>query len=161
MLNLRRTFWKENVYSCSFRWGSDVPLFSNILAIFNPSTNNKNLNILSINMGVSAQSSISVISSVTLFTSIGGGSTDLTSTLIKYNPNCLNSVAKIYAGGSLTLGNVIDRRTINMSNGMPPTNIDFAQEFELTPGNGICVVHEAETSGNVYLPWVTYNWWEN
>lgn len=160
MLNLRKSFWKENLFTCSFRWGSDVPLFSNILALWNPIGSGRNLNVLQINMGVSAQSSISVISSVTLFTSIGSGPTELTSTLIKYNPNSPNSIAKLYAGGSLTLGNTIDRRTINMSNGMPPTNIDFNQEFVLTPGNGICVVHESETSGNTYLPWVTYNWWE-
>ncbi len=111
-------------------------------------------------MGASASSSISVISQVVLFTSIGNGQTDLTSTLIKYNPNSPNSVAKIYGGGSLTLGNVVDRRTINFSNGMPPYSIDFEQEFILFPGNGLCIVHESETSGNVYLPWATFSWFE-
>ena len=159
MINLRRTFWKENVYSVNFRWGSDVPLFTNILALWNPITNSKNLNVLSINMGISASGNISVISQAVLFTSITSA-TDLTTNLIKYNPNSPNSVAKIYAGGSLSLGNVIDRRTVNFSNGMPSTNIDFKQEFELIPGQGICVIHESETAGNSYLPWVSYNWWE-
>ncbi len=159
MINLRRTFYKEALYSCSYRWGTDVPLFSNILALWNPIGSRKRINVLSINMGVSASSSISVISNVTLFTAISSAS-DLTPTLVKYNPDSLNSIAKIYGGGSLTLGNIIDRRTINFSNGMPPNNIDFTQEFEIPPGSGICVIHESETSGNSYLPWVTFNWWE-
>lgn len=159
MINLRRTFWKENLYSASYRWGSDVPLFTNILALFNPITNIKRLNVLGINMGISATGSISVISQVVLFTSITSA-TDLSTNIIKYNPSSPNSIAKIYGGGSLTLGNVVDRRTINFSNGMPPTNIEFKQEFELISGQGLCVVHEAETSGNVYNPWCTFNWYE-
>ena len=159
ILNLRRTFWKEDVYSCSYRWGSDVPLFTNILALWNPLGSGKKLNVLGINLGVSASSSISVISQVVLFTNINGA-TDLTLNLVKYDPNAPNSIAKIYGGGILTLGNVLDRRTINFSNGMPMQDIDFKQEFEISQGNGLCVVHEAETSGNSYLPFVTFNWWE-
>ncbi len=160
MLNLRKTFFKENLYACSYRWGSDVPLFTNILALWNPATNTKNLNVLQINMGASATGSISVISQIVLFTTIASG-TDLSSNIIKYNPNSPNSIAKIYGGGTLTLGNVVDRRTINFSNGMPPNSINFEQEFELFPGQGLCLIHEAETSGNVYLPWCTYNWFES
>ena len=111
-------------------------------------------------MGASASGSITVISQAVLFTSIGSGPTDLTGNIIKYNPNSPNSVAQIYAGGSLTLGNVVDRRTFNFSNGSPPQSIDFKQELELLPGNGICVVHESETSGNVYRPWSTFTWFE-
>ena len=159
MLNLRRTFWKENLFSCSFRWGSDVPLYSNILALWNPLGSGKNLNVIQINMGASASGSISVISNVTLFTDVVGG-TDLTANIVKYNPNNPNSIAKIYAGGSLTTDKIIDRRTINFSNGMPPYGIDFVQEFELLPGTGIFIGHESESAGNVYYPWVTFNWFE-
>lgn len=159
MINLRRTYWKENIFSASFRWGSDVPLFTNILALFNPLGNNKNLKVLQINMGASASGSISVISNVTLFTGVSGA-TDLTTNIVKYNPNNPDSIAKIYAGGSLTVDKIVDRRTINFSNGMPPYGIDFIQEFELTPGTGLFVGHEAESSGNVYLPWGSFSWWE-
>ena len=159
MLNLRRTFWKENLFSCSFRWGTDVPLFTNILAIFNPLGSGKNLKVLQINMGASASSSISVISNVTLFTSVSSA-TDLTGNIVKYNPNNPDSIAKIYAGGSLVTGKIVDRRTINFSNGMPPEGIDFVQEFELVPGTGLFVGHESESAGNSYLPWCTYSWWE-
>ena len=160
MLNLRRTFWKENVYSASYRWGTDVPLFTNILALWNPIGSGKILKVLQINSGASASGSISVISNVTLFTGVSGA-TDLTTNIVKYNPNSPDTIAKIYAGGSLTVDKIVDRRTINFSNGMPPYGIDFIQEFELLPGNGLFVGHESESAGNSYLPWVTFSWFEN
>ena len=159
MLNLRRTFWKENLFSCSYRWGLDVPLFTNILALWNPLGSGKNLKVLQVNMGASASGSISVISNVSLFTGVSDA-TDLTGNIVKYNPNNPDSIAKIYAGGSLTVDKIVDRRTMNFSNGMPPYGINFVQEFELIPGNGLFVGHESESAGNSYLPWCTYSWWE-
>ena len=138
-----------------------MPLWTNILALWNPIGSGKNLNVLQIDMGVSAGGSISVISQIVLVTAIGGGVTDLSANIIKYNPNSPTTIAKIYAGGSLTLGEVLDRRTINFSNGMPPYGKDFKQEFVLVSGNGLCVIHESETAGNTYLPWATYNWFES
>ena len=158
MINLRRTFWRENIYSCSYRWGSDVPLFTNILALWNPLGSGKTLKVLQVDLGASASTNITVISQLTLF-SVISGATDLSANIVKYNPNSPNPVAEIYGGGILTLGKVIDRRSLNFSN-LPSESIDFKQEFELLPGSGICIVHEAETSGNVYLPWVTYTFFE-
>ena len=137
-----------------------MPLFTNILALFNPIGSGKDLNVLQVDMGASASGSISTISNVSLFSDISGGATDLTGNIIKYNPNNPNSIAKVYAGGSLTVEGIINRRTTNFSNGMPPYSVDFKQEFVLKPGNGLFVGHEAETAGNVYLPWVSFSWWE-
>ena len=72
MLNLRRTFWKENVYSASYRWGSDVPLFTNILALWNPIGSGKILKVLQIDLGASASNNITVTGNITLFTAILG-----------------------------------------------------------------------------------------
>jgi len=158
MINLRRTFWRENVYSCSYRWGSDVPLFTNILALWNPLGSGKTLKVLQVDLGASASTNITVIGNITLFTAISGAS-DLSANIIKYDPNSPNSIAQIYGGGVLTLGNIINRKSFNFSN-LPSESFDFKQEFELLPGNGICVVHEAETSGSVYLPYATYTFFE-
>ena len=158
MINLRRTFWRENVYSCSYRWGSDVPLFTNILALWNPLGSGKTLKVLQVDLGASASTNITVAGNITLFTAISGAS-DLSANIIKYNPNSPNSVAEIYGGGVLTLDKVLSRKSFNFSN-LPSETFDFKQEFELLPGIGICVIHEAETSGNVYLPWVTYTFFE-
>lgn len=159
MLNLRRTFWKENIYSCNYRWGSDVPIFTNILAIFNPITNNKNLNLLQIDIGASLGVSSTVLARVNLFTAILSG-LDLSTDIIKYNPKAPNPLAKIYSSGSLTLDKVLDRRTIMVNTGTPSDSINFNQEFEIEPGKGVCVVHESEYSGNLFYPYVTLTWWE-
>ena len=158
MLNLRRTFWKENVYSASYRWGSDVPLFTNILALLNPIGSGKILKVLQIDLGASASNNITVTGNITLFTAISGAS-DLSINIIKYNPNSPNSIAEIYGGGSLTLDKVLSRKSFNFSN-LPSETFDFKQEFELHPGQGLCVINEAESSGNIFLPYVTFNWWE-
>src|SRR3990167_11363101 len=110
MINLRRTFWRENIYSCSYRWGSDVPLFTNILALWNPLGSGKTLKVLQVDLGASASTNITVIGNITLFTAISGAS-DLSANIIKYNPNSPNPLAKIYGGGSLTLDKVLSRKS--------------------------------------------------
>lgn len=101
---------------------------------------------------------INILTQIYLFNSITSA-TDLTSAILKFNPNSPTSIAQIYAGGSLTLVNSITRRTFGLNSDLSDT-IEFPQELEIPPGQGVCLVHEAESSGLIYTPYVTYYWWE-
>lgn len=160
MLNLRKTFWKENVYSAHHRWDVDVPVWTNIFAIWNPINSGKIINLLQIDVGASQITNFSILSQIVEFSSFGSGDVDLTPDIVKYDKDSPNSIAKIFRAGSLILGKTIDRRTIGLDNGMPSYNKTFLQEYEILPNSGICIVHEAESASRVYNPWATFTWYE-
>lgn len=85
--------------------------------------------------------------------------TDLTSGILKFNPNSFNSIANIFAGGSLTLDKGITERSLGFQSDLKDSII-FPQELEIPPGQGVCVVHEAEISALIYNPYVSYYWFE-
>lgn len=143
----------------NYRWGADVPLFTNILALWNPIGSGKNLSLLQVNIAASLGVSSTVLAELIFFTNIIGG-TNINSNIIKYNPNSQNSIANIFAGGTLTLATVIDRRTISVNLAMPSYDIEFAQELEIPPGKGVCLVHESEYSTNLFYPYATFSWFE-
>lgn len=118
------------------------------------------MKLLQIDVGASQITDFSILSQIVEFSSFGSGQVDLTTNIVKYANDSPNSIVNLFRAGSLTLGKVIDRRTIGLGSGMPQYNKTFIQEYEILPNNGICIIHEAESAARVYYPWATFTWIE-
>lgn len=151
---------KYNVYACAYRWPSDETVGQEILTLWNPVINTKNLYVLSANFGVyGASSTIGVNTGVgrCILTTNGVDRTDIQ----KYNQDQPASIAKLYSGINSGFFSPFEVRSLVLSSGMPSYGIDFKQEYVIKPGEGLYVQHLAETAAiTSYFPWASFTWWE-